>query len=232
MILTVYVFYLLSQKFLSKSLSRVSVLVFILLSSIPLIEGNIANAEIFMLLPTLAAFLLFYRATAFDAATRLSPKILFYSGLLLGLAFTLKVPVAIEFFFLLVWYFFVLKQYRQFKNLILFCFSFISPILAFYLYFAIKGAGSQFLFAALFQNFSYLGSWTAGSQSASAASGGMIWRLGLMFLSWLVLFFLYRQKRLDKKLFFFPLGLWPPFLGPCSRPVLTLTILSSFSPRY
>ena len=59
MILTVYVFYLLSQKFLSKSLSRVSVLVFILLSSIPLIEGNIANAEIFMLLPTLAAFLLF-----------------------------------------------------------------------------------------------------------------------------------------------------------------------------
>jgi hypothetical protein len=196
MIPTIYVFYLLSQKFLSKFLSRISVLVFIFLSSIPLIEGNIANAEIFMLLPTLAAFLIFYRSTT------LTPRILFYSGLLLGLAFTFKVPVAVEFLFLLVWYFFVLKQYRQFKNLFIFCFSFILPILAFYLYFVIRGAGPQFLFAALLQNFGYLGSWTTGTHSATATSGGLIWRLGLMFLSWVILFFLHHQKHLDKKTFF------------------------------
>jgi len=196
MIPTVYVFYLLSQKFLSKSLSRISVLVFILLSSIPLIEGNIANAEIFMLLPTLAAFLIF-------------PSRIFLSGLLLGLALTFKIPVAVEFFFLFCWLIFIIDKFNltknfklKFKNYIVFVFAFFLPILLFYLYFVLRGAGSQFLFAALLQNFGYLGSWTTGSQSASAASGGLIWRLGLIFLSWILLFFLYRKKRLDKKLFF------------------------------
>lgn len=195
MIPTVYVFYLLSQKFLSKSLSRYSVLIFILLSSIPLIEGNIANAEIFMLLPTLTAFLIFSKSIP-------TAKSLLYSGLLLGLAFTLKVPVAIEFFFLFAWYFVVLKQYRQFKNLLLFGLSFSLPILAFYLYFSFKEAGPQFLFAALLQNFGYLGSWATGTHSASATSGGLLGRLSFLFIIWLVFYLFYRRRQLSQPLFF------------------------------
>ena len=195
MIPTIYIFYLLSQKFLSKSLSRVSVLVFIIFSSIPLIEGNIANAEIFMLLPTLAAFYLFYRPS-------FTSKHLFYSGLLLGIAFTFKVPVAVEFLFLFLWYLFVSKHYRHIKNILLFCCSFSLPILFFYLYFVIQKAGSQFLFAALLQNFGYLGSWATGSHSASSSSGGIVWRLVLMFLFWVLSFVSFKKKLLDKKLFF------------------------------
>jgi len=206
MIPTIYIFYLLSQKFLSKSLSRYSVLVFIIFSSIPLIEGNIANAEIFMLLPTLAALLLFYQPLH-------SLKFLFYIGLLLGLAFTLKVPVAIEFFFLLCWSIFVTDKFKfqpkadpppveKIKNYFVFIFAFSLPIFLFYLYFVIQKAGPQFLFAALLQNFGYLGSWATGTHSASASSGGIIWRLVLMFLLWVFLFVLFKKKLLDKKLFF------------------------------
>jgi hypothetical protein len=202
MIPTVYIFYLLSQKFLSKSLSRYSVLVFIILSSIPLIEGNIANAEIFMLLPTLTAFLLFYNSS-------LSIKKMLYSGLLLGLAFTFKVPVAIEFFFLLCWLVFIIDKFNlgnifklKIKNYFVFVLAFFLPILLFYLYFVLKGVGPQFLFAALLQNFGYLGSWVTGSHSASATSGGIIWRFGLLLLAWIILYIFFKRKILDKKLFF------------------------------
>lgn len=202
MIPTVYIFYLLSQKFLSKTLSRYSVLFFIILSSIPLIEGNIANAEIFMLLPTLAAFLFFFRPAP-------TLKHLIYSGLLLGLAFTFKVPVAIEFFFLFCWLVFVIDKFdikkifkNNLKNYLVFALTFLLPISLFGLYFVIKNVGPQFLFAALLNNFGYLGSWSTGTHSASATSGGIIWRLVFLFALWMFLYKYFIKKKIDKKLFF------------------------------
>ena len=98
MIPTIYIFYLLSKKLLSPKLSLVSTLVFLILTSIPLFEGNIANAEIFMLLPTMVGIYTFLYSKS-------KIKYLF-TGLLLGFSFTIKVPVAFEFvaicFYLLI----------------------------------------------------------------------------------------------------------------------------------
>jgi len=187
MIPTIYVFYRLSLLFLSKNLARLSLLVFLLLTSIPLVEGNIANAEIFMLLPTiLAVYLLF--------SSRLSLLFYLISGLLLGFAFTIKVPVAIEFGFIFLYILFFIPK-NKFKNLSVFSLSFIVPTFLYAIYFYFKGAFNQFIFAALLQNFGYLSSWTTGSHSGSATSGGLSIRLLILIITWTILFFL-RYKKL------------------------------------
>jgi 4-amino-4-deoxy-L-arabinose transferase-like glycosyltransferase len=189
MIPTIIVFKKLTLKFLSEKSSKIATFVFLILSSIPLIEGHIANAEIFMLLPTLLAFAIF-------------PQKLFFSGLLLGLAFTFKVPVAVEFLFLFCWFFFIEKESAKFKKLFVFGFSFFIPTIISIIYFYFKKSLPEYLFAALLQNFGYLSSWSTGSHTASATSSGLPIRLLLMILFWVVLFFLYKKKWLEKKMFF------------------------------
>ncbi|MFA6007243.1 MAG: glycosyltransferase family 39 protein [Candidatus Shapirobacteria bacterium] len=190
MIPTIYFFNRLAKKFLSPKLSRLSTLLFLLLTSIPLIEGNIANAEVFMLLPTILAVYLFL----YPLKSKILSLIL--SGLLLGFAFTIKVPVAVEFAFLCLWL--LIFQKSKIKNLLIFSFSFITPIFLYTIYFALKGAFMPFLSAALLQNFGYLSSWAVGTHQASATSGGLLWRALIMFLSWLLFYFFYRKKYLTK----------------------------------
>ncbi|MCX6726663.1 MAG: hypothetical protein NTY75_02485, partial [Candidatus Shapirobacteria bacterium] len=128
MIPTVYSFYLLAKK------NKLATLIFVTLSSIPLIEGNIANAEVFMLLPTILGIYLFLFKNKF-----------FLPGLLLGFAFTIKVPVAIEFVFIFAYSFFYFTRNRW-LNLIKLAFGFILPITLYLIYFYFKGASAEFLF--------------------------------------------------------------------------------------
>ncbi|HNY04557.1 MAG TPA: hypothetical protein PKI92_02255 [Candidatus Woesebacteria bacterium] len=198
MIPTVYVFYLLSKKILvSRLSSQLSTLLFLILTSIPLFEGNIANAEVFMLLPTILAVYIFYK---YSSVSGLPAKALASAGLLLGLAFTIKVPVAIEFAFLCLWLLIFYKS--KLKNLFIFSFSFLVPITLYLIYFALKGALQPFLFAALLQNFGYLSSWSTGNQQASVASGGLINRGIVLLILWLISFLLFHFKKISKNIFF------------------------------
>jgi len=191
MIPTLYFFYRLSRKFLSSKLSVASCFLFLVLSSIPVIEGNIANAEIFMLLPTILAFYLF-------------PHYLFLVGLLLGVAFTIKIPVFIEVIFLLAWL--LILNFKNIKLLIinysLLITGFTLPIFFWAIYFFFKKAFPEFLFAALIQNFGYLSSWATGTHSGSATSGGLLARFVLLFLFWVSTYYLYLKKIIGLKPFF------------------------------
>lgn len=189
MIPTCYFFYRLALRYLSPRKSQIALLLFVILTSIPVIEGHIANAEIFMLLPTILGFLLFEKHT-------------FWSGLCLGLAFLFKVPVAIEFFFLFCFSFFILKKYLKLKSLIIFGLSFIAPTIFTAIYFQLKGALIPFLSAALFQNIGYLSSWTTGNQQSSPRVNGLPLRLALMLISWLFFYFEFSKKYIDKNLLF------------------------------
>lgn len=193
MIPTVYFFYRLAKNFLSLRLAKYSTLLFLIITSIPLFEGNIANAEVFMLLPTILAFLIFlnYQKSSFS---------FLFSGLLLGLAFTIKVPVAIEFAFLCLWL--LIFQKSKIKNLFIFSLSFLTPIIIYLIYFAAKGALQPFLFAALLQNFGYLSSWSTGSQQSSVASGGLFGRGIILLILWLFSFLLFHFKKISKNILF------------------------------
>lgn len=194
MIPTIYFFYRLSHKFLkSKNLTQLSTLLFLILTSIPLFEGNIANAEVFMLLPTVLAFLIFLNYQKSNLS-------FLFSGLLLGLAFTIKVPVAIEFAFLCLWLLIFYKS--KIKNLFIFSLSFLIPITLYLIYFAAKGVLQPFLFAALLQNFGYLSSWSTGSQQASVASGGLLNRGIILLVLWIISFFLFHFKKISKNTLF------------------------------
>lgn len=193
MVPTIYFFSRLAKKFLSPRMAYYAVLFFLILSSIPLIEGTIANAEVFMLLPTILAVLIFLNYQKSNLS-------FLFSGLLLGLAFTIKVPVAAEFAFLFLWL--LIFSQQKIKKAIIFSLSFAFPIFLYALYFYFKGAIVPFLSAALLQNFAYLSSWATGTQQAPLSSGGLVWRLLILLIALFTFFVAYRQKYLNKNAFF------------------------------
>jgi hypothetical protein len=196
MIPAIYFFYLLAKKLLPPVLSIISSFLFLILTSIPLFEGNIANAEIFMLLPTLAGVYFFlYSKSRYK---------LLISGLLLGFAFTIKISVAVEFVFLFLWYLFLTKTslHSKINNLIFYSIAFFLPFILYLLYFTYQGAIKEFLFASVLQNFGYLSSWSSGSHSGSATSGGLINRAIILFAFWLVMYFFTVKKYITQNLGF------------------------------
>lgn len=203
MIPTLYFFYRLSLHFFSKKLSLISSFLFLAITSVPLFEGTIANAEIFMLLPTILAVYLLY-------SSPVSSFQFLFPGLLLGFAFTIKVPVAIEFAFLCFWILMTNFRLSRIKflvsSLLIFLFGFFFPIGLYSLYYYFRGAFNDFIFAALLQNFGYLSSWATGSHSGSATSSGLLGRGVLLAAFWFLNFVLFFRKKLSKRTAF--LGLW------------------------
>ena len=193
MIPTVYLFFKLTKKFLSEKLSKIAVIIFIILSSIPLIEGNIANAEIFMLLPTLLAFLVFLNAH--------QPLHYLFSGLLLGLTFMIEAPAAVEFAVIVFWALTQSFNWKTIKNCLILLCGFLIPLIFSSIYFFISGGFNYLIYASVLQNFGYLSSWSTGSQTSSALKGELPLRLiSLLFL--LVLGYLLKIfKKIDHKLF-------------------------------
>ena len=192
MVPTIYFFYRLSQKFLSIKVSKIATFIFLILTSIPLVEGNIANAEVFMLLPTILAIHIIFPIHK-SYIKYLIP------GLLLGLAFTIKIPVAIEFAFLCLWLFIddltsFKKAFLNIKNIFIFSVAFLLPITLWGIYYYFQGAFKPFLIASLLQNFGYISSWSTGTQASSPASGGIIFRFVSLLIAWVLIFLLKIKK--------------------------------------
>lgn len=143
-----------------------------LLTMLP--EGNIANGEIFMILPVVVGMLLLWQ----------EKRQYFLSGVLFALGFLFKVPAALDFAGAFV--FLTLFQSSSFsdlvkrifrKDILLFVLGFVLPITLSIAYYATKGALFPYLYSALLQNIGYLGSWSAGKQGGAetlARSGFMV----------------------------------------------------------
>lgn len=204
MIPTVYFFHRLAKKFFHHNTARLTTILFVILTSIPLLEGTIANAEVFMLLPTILGILIFLNAK--------SNQDYLISGLLLGYAFTIKIPVGFEFLFLTL--FLLLEKidffedlslknsfkkiFRNLPKFIYLILGFIAPIFLWSIYFYFQGAFKPFILASLLQNFGYLSSWATGNQTSSFASGGLMIRFVVLLLSWLIIFYFNYKKIITK----------------------------------
>lgn len=96
-LLSVWTFFFLSYKLLKKiNISIITTSIFAGFFAIPLFEGNIANAENFMLFPITLAAVLIYKTIGNKHQTKFSFlnshfSILFTAGLLLGIAFLFKI---------------------------------------------------------------------------------------------------------------------------------------------
>lgn len=172
----VVVVWKLAQKFFSRQIWVIlSTILFVLASSLPPLEGNIANAEIFMILPIGAAMLILLDAS--------KVRHYFFAGLLFAAGFLFKVPAAFDFAAAFVWLVFLGGWNLRHDKQVLAKFGvllggFFLPILLTFAYYFAVGAGGQYLVAAFLQNIGYLGSWSGAGERTSVftSQGGLLLR--------------------------------------------------------
>jgi len=165
-------------------------LVFALFTSLPILEGNIANAEIFMILPTIMAVFLLFREE------KPKPTIYFLAGVLFSLAALFKIPAAFDFLAISV-FLLLFRKIGNWKlvirNLFIFGVGFGLPIVLTFLYYWSQGALSQYFTAAFAQNLPYLSSWQGGGKSPFGLNFGVMNR-GLLLLLATFIIWLFRKK--------------------------------------
>lgn len=178
---TIYFFYKLSR-------SSLATFAFAILISVHTFEGNVANAENFMLGTTIAGFYLYLRAK--------KRWQFFVTGILFSLSTLFKVPAAFDFAALLAFAFVSTKK-RNYQLLItdylLLIFGFFLPILITFIYYSSQNALGQYLSLAFFQNLPYLSSWSGSTPKAVGLPLPLLGRAGLVFLVCLVTF-IWRKK--------------------------------------
>lgn len=152
-LLSVIVFYILSSRlFQNIKASYISTILFSILFGLPILEGNIANTENFMLLPILVSAFFVYKSTN----EKRNDSLIFLGGLVLGLAFIFKILAIFDFFAFLIFLKFA-NTNHSFKKLANFCIGFSLPFLITSLYFLFKGNFYPYIDAVLLSNISYVG---------------------------------------------------------------------------
>jgi hypothetical protein len=186
----IWIIWRLAEKLLSSPRKVALVtLLFALVSSLPALEGNIANAEIFMILPASAAMLWLLEAKGARAYLG--------SGLLFSLAFLLKVPAGADFGAAFIWLiFFGGMSLRPLKKSLLklglLVLGFTVPVILSFIYYFAIGAGQAYLATAFFYNIDYISVWQRGAlpQTQLGPQSGLMIRFlvlaGAVVVTWLL----------------------------------------------
>lgn len=170
--ITVWFFYRLAKYLWSDNLkANLTTAIFVLFTSLPFWEGNIANAELFFVLPTILAFTIILKSQ--------KNQQIFYGGVLLGLATLFKIPAAVEILIWpLVWIF--KKDSQWWKKSFWLGVGMGIPILLSIIYFASTGRFNDYVSAVWVQNIPYAASWKTASGTGVYALKGRIAILILM----------------------------------------------------
>jgi hypothetical protein len=199
---TIYIFWKLLDFLFPKNIKAqiAGTSIFALLTTIPLLEGNIVNAELFMIGPTILAFLILL-------SNKLTPNNLFFSGILFSISTLFKVPAAFDIpAIIFLW---LAASKLKFKNLksiakntlILFI-GFATPILLTLAWYFLQGALKEYIVAAFLQNVGYLSSWRPDEsrepffvKNLPLIQRALVVLLGLLLLYW-------KKSRLSKTFIF------------------------------
>jgi len=194
--LTIFVFYELALLIFSKNKKAVAIATaaFAILTSLHTFEGNVANAENFMMLPTIAGFYLFLK----NNTQKASLLVWLLIGCLFSCATLFKVPAAFDFAALLILMALISKPRAILKNLFLLITGFLLPILLTLIYYVAKGSFQQYLTAAFFQNIPYLASWASDKNQTIGLPLALISRGGLIFA--VVAFLLVCRKKISTEI--------------------------------
>ena len=195
-------FFKLCKKILeNEKVSYLTTFVFALFFGLPLIEGNIANAENFMLLFNIAGGFLIVKSLDLNVNKRFA--VLFFAGVILSISFLFKIVGLFDFVAFLTFLFFVnfAKNFKdilkpinlliELKNLFPYILGFIIPITVVFVYFLISGGYEYFIRATFANNIGYVG---YGNRFI-IPQGLLILKLGILFLSLAFIFF--KRKALD-----------------------------------
>lgn len=158
-------FYLLSKKIFNNNTAYLTTIIFSILFAVPLLEGNIANAENFMLLPVITASLLIYILTI-DGKVKSKTKSLYLitAGLLLGVSFLFKIVAVFDLIafilFMIISIFNYKESNQKIKKIIkytaLIKSGFIVPLILISFYYILNGNFYAFIQSAFFENIGYV----------------------------------------------------------------------------
>jgi len=168
-IFSVVLFFKLAQKLLNNIKAvYFSTFFFAVIFGLPIIEGNIANAENFMLLFNILAGIFILKTTE-NENTAKKTKLLLWSGIILSVSFLFKIVGIFDFAAFFVFLFFIgfSKKFEDLynpkaviagiKKLIPLITAFLIPIILVALYFLINVSFSYFLKASFSNNIGYVG---------------------------------------------------------------------------
>lgn len=216
MLVHTYLFWLLSQKFWGEKhpvLAKVSSLVFVVLSTIPTLEGHIVNAELLMMLPVTASLLLIWDKDTGDRKG-LPYKYLF-AGLLAGVGWLYKIPVMFDVMAIMLFVFVFAKNtiWESIKGVFslkfwLYGIGFVLPLILTFAYYYLKGHGESYLATVFTVNLGYVSSWKSESFTTfNPFKSGLVVRGTILAVYTLILYLI--RKRIDKRLLF--ASLWVGF---------------------
>ena len=201
-LLTIAVFFRLAKQLFpgQRRAAILAAVFFAIITSIRLFEGNIANAENFMLLPIITGFWLILKSQSFLA------------GLCFGLAVLFKVPAVFDFPAALIFlFFFSFKRKKKLaasRYTLVAIFGFLLPVLATFIYYAGQGAFVQYFIAAFSQNLPYLSSWQTQSHVQFSLFRSGLFLRGLLLLATTGLL-ISQRKKISRA--FFLISLWFAF---------------------
>lgn len=206
-LITVYGFWkLVKYLFPTKvKLQNVATVLFGLLTTLPLFEGNIVNAELFMIGPVIFAFWILL-------SKENTIKNLLISGSLFSVGALFKIPAAFDILGILVFWFISIRFNNKknalqdlrglFVKSIYLSIGFIVPIVITFIWYYFSGSFKEYLTAAFFQNFGYVSSWrpTTANLTFVEKNGPLLIRFGVMMSGFISLLIL--KNKVSKQLLF------------------------------
>jgi 4-amino-4-deoxy-L-arabinose transferase-like glycosyltransferase len=201
-LMTVILFWKLSKALFPKSIKfqKISTVIFAILTTIPLLEGHIVNAENFMIGPIIAAFLILL-------GKKLNFKKLFTAGVLFSIATLFKVPAAFDIpAIIFLWIAIAGLKTKKLKviakNTLYLSIGFLVPIAITFVWYFARGAFSEYLIAAFLQNFGYLSSWRPDDvvDPFLVRNGPLLIRAGIVAVGLAILY--WKRKKLSKQFIF------------------------------
>ena len=215
MILHTIFFWKLAKLIFAKSkkyLVYISSLLFVILNSLPAVEGNIVNAELMMMMPITLSLLLIYKAKPNEWQRYL------VAGLVAGIGWLFKVPVMFDVAAITL-YMFVFRK-KNLKEGIIALFSkssiayvagFALPLLATFAYYYLKGHGESYLATVFSVNLSYVSSWETSAWAFNPFKSSLVVRGMILGVFTLLLYI--ARKKIDTRIVLVLLWLGFSFFG-------------------
>lgn len=195
-------FFALSKKLFGETKSKLHFLttfIFAVLFGLPTLEGNIANAENFMLLPImLAAFLIFKNENFRSKLSTINYQLsTFTAGFLLGIAFLFKIVAIFDFAAFLIFYLIInFDSLKKTIKLPVVVVGFSLPILTVSLFFVLNNTFIDFVKAAFLANISYV------SYGNNIGGTPLLLFAKLVILGIFTLYLFAKRKKISKALLF------------------------------
>ncbi|KKQ96942.1 MAG: hypothetical protein UT24_C0002G0049 [Candidatus Woesebacteria bacterium GW2011_GWB1_39_12] len=202
-LVTIFIFWKLSETLFPKKIKtqQVATAIFALLTTIPLLEGNIVNAELFMIGPTILGFYLLL-------SKKLTRNNLFISGMLFSISTLFKFPAVFDVpAIIFIWLVTEKKLNKKIlfeigKRVLILGLGYLAPITLTVIWFWLKGALNEYLVAAFLQNVGYLSSFRPGDLQKPflVRNAPLLLRTGIVLAGTIILFI--KKRRLSREFIF------------------------------